>query len=1325
MAGAGRKATPLRGECPTTPVTVAGHSARALVDTGSEVSTITEAFYRKKLAGLPLQQASWLTVKAANGLEIPYLGLLEGEVRIFGKGCQASLLVVRDSADPATRRRKEEVPIIIGMNVLQQVLAPHSNSQSPQVPPCLQFAVQEARAYRQSVQGLARVLGRVRVPAESMLAVRVTGVERPHQLLLADAGNHPLPPGLIPVPTLISPQNSSRYIRVANLTPEDIILQPRTPIATLHSVEGLPSPDVDIDVTVEEVVVQHAMQQKTAPSVAPVDLASKLDGFSGTADQKQRVLEVLTRHLNAIASDDEDLGYTNRDFHRIRTTDDIPTSQPHRPIPPRDFQEVRKHIQDLLRKGIVRESCSPYAAPVVVVRKKDGGIRLCVDYRRLNSKTVKDAYPLPRIQETFDSLVGAKFFSTLDLASGYHQIAMAPEDQEKTAFTTPFGLFEFTRMPFGLTGAPATFQRLMNGVMSDFLFNFLLVYLDDLLIFSHNFEDHLQHLDRVLQRIGETGLKLNLDKCQLLREEVNYLGHTISAEGVSCQEEKTRVVKDWPTPRTLKDLRSFLGFAGYYRRFVKNYSKIAGPLNSLVNDNTPGRKGKVHPKKKLVSLEEGWGQKHEAAFQELKDRLTGAEVLAFADFSRPFILETDASHEGLGAILSQQQPDGSVRVVAYASRRLRPTEKNEANYSSFKLEMLALKWAATEKFRGYLLGSTFEVLTDNNPLAHFKTSNLGALEQRWAAQLGMFDFTVRYKPGRTNRADALSRLSSVDSLPPTTSPVPAEISVICQRQEIAPVPSPGSSQFPSPSPSSKPPNSTEVFSTLTPQALARLQQDDPELAPTLHAWPKKSAPTADRSTTALRRQHHRLRLCDGVLYREVQDFHHGPLKQLVLPSTLRPDVLVELHDKMGHQGVERTLGLLRQRVYWPRMTAEVRQYVEGCERCQLNRRSTVQPAMGHLMASRPLEIVAIDFTKLETATDGRDNVLILTDVFTKFTQAVPTRNQEATTVARVLVQEWFQRFGVPERLHSDQGRDFEANIIKELCQLYSIRKTRTTPYHPQGNGQCERFNRTLHDLLRTLPPQQKRKWPQHLQEVVQAYNNTPHASTGFTPFFLLFGREPRLPVDTLLGRPEPLAAGPIDWVRQHQERLRSAHHRAADQLNAAAASRASHHPASGDPKLNIGALVYIRNRVPGRNKIQDRWRSELFVVTAQPSEAVCRVRPFAGGAERVLSRRDLMPAKTPSPPPPTAVVPEHREPGQLRFPDSDSEEEESWVHLPPCVPVQSVPQRAARDPVPVPAPPQAPNPRVAGQTRQLRRSSRATAGRNANPFNLPRSVVRD
>ena len=1140
------------------------------------------------------------------------------------------------------------------------------------------------------------------------------------------------------VPTLVGGDRSLYHVRVANLTDEDIVLQGRTPVAALHAVDSV---DSDITVHVASQTL-HVSIQEPVPLTHP-DLSAKLQNFQGTAQEKQQLLDLFMRYPNAISHDDMDLGYTDRELHSLRTTDDNPTAQTYRSILPRDFHEVKSHIQDLLAKGVVTPSHSPYAAPVVVVRKKDGSIRLCVDYRRLNSKTVKDAYPLPRIEESFNALAGSKYFTTLDLASGYHQIAMDPKDQDKTAFTTPFGLFEYTRMPFGLTGAPATFQRLMNGVMSDFLFNFLLVYLDDLLIFSESFDDHLQHLEKVLKKICDTGLKLNLEKCQLLRPEVSYLGHTISAKGVSCQDEKTEAVQRWPVPRTTKELRSFLGFAGYYRRFVKNYARVAGPLHQLANCNAKAKNKRPAP---IGGL---WKEEHQKAFQQLKEALSSAQVLAFADFSKPFILETDASQRGLGAILSQKQTDGTQRVVAYASRCLRPTERNETNYSSFKLEMLALKWAVTEKFRSYLLGSQFEVLTDNNPLAHFKTSNLGALEQRWAAQLGQFDFTVRYKPGRTNRADALSRMPLGEQLSPPATSIPAEVAAVqevwCGHLEVP------LTACPTSTPAEKLETSTRVLPTLSFLDVAKLQQEDSGIAPVLKAWPDRPKVSATGAVSTLCRQHQRLKMQNGVLYRQVHDNILGDFEQLVLPASLRPDMLQELHDSMGHQGVECTLALMRPRVYWPGMTEDIRQYIRACERCTLGKHAAVHPPMGHLLANRPLQILAIDFTKLDTASDGRENVLVMTDVFTKYTVAVPTRNQEAVTVVQVLVRDWFSRYGVPERIHSDQGRDFESSLVKGLCQMYGIKKTHTTPYHPQGNGQCERFNRTLRDLLRTLSAEKKKKWPQYLQEVVQAYNNTPHASTGFAPHHLLFGQEPRLAIDVQLGRPAEFAVGPTDWVRQHRARLTEAHAKAAARLAEAAADRASRQTVSHDTSLAVGDFVYVRNRGAGHAKLQDQWRPGLQVVTNQPfaETQVYTVRPHLGGPERTVNRADLLLAKGLfNQPDPTTCVVQDR-PNYLHF-ESDSEEEEWYCQSAPApLGVAPVQPPAPNPPPLVPPLPAAPlmvphlthhrNCSLIPTRRQttpspppqpttpsripVRRTERKTAGKHSNPGNEPRSVT--
>ncbi|KAK7109519.1 hypothetical protein V1264_013548 [Littorina saxatilis] len=437
----------------------------------------------------------------------------------------------------------------------------------------------------------------------------------------------------------------------------------------------------------------------------------------------------------------------------MRMEDDQPVASTFRRIPPSQYQEVKEHIQMLLDQNIIQKSSSPFASPVVVVRKKDGSIRLCVDYRRLNAKTKKDAYPLPRIDDSLDALGGAKMLSTLDLASGYHQVAMREQDREKTAFITPFGLYEYLRMPMGLATAPATFQRLMQSTMNDLVFQILLIYLDDLLVYSRDFDEHLQRLQAVFDRLKEVGLKLNPRKCFLARKSVEYLGYTVSGEGIANSKSKILAVNDWQTPQTLRDHRGFLGFASYYRRFVKDFAKLALPLHHLVSPIYQQDKERKR-KSKHQHVGSAWTSDCQLAFNALKSALTTAPVLGYADYTLPFILETDASMEGLGAVLSQEH-DGGRRVIAYASRSLRPNEKQMQNYSSMKLKLLAMKWAMCEKFRCYLMGASTTVFTDNNPLGHAK---LGAVEQRWAAELACFDFSVKYRSGKENaNADALSR----------------------------------------------------------------------------------------------------------------------------------------------------------------------------------------------------------------------------------------------------------------------------------------------------------------------------------------------------------------------------------------------------------------------------------------------------------------------------------------------------------------------------------------------------------------------------------------
>ena len=690
---------------------------------------------------------------------------------------------------------------------------------------------------------------------------------------------------------------------------------------------------------------------------------------------------------------------------------------------------------------------------------------------------------------------------------------------------------------------------------------------------------------------------------------------------MSTDPDKTEAIRSWPKPTTEKQLRSFLGIAGYYRRFVEGFAKIAAPLHAMLS------KPKKNTKVKAEQFSKLWNEDCDRAFDKLKEKLTSTPVLGYPDFSAEFILETDASFEGLGAVLSQER-EGKKVVIAYASRALRPTEKNMDNYSSMKLELLALKWSVTEKFRDYLLGSKFVVFTDNNHLSYIQTAKLGATEMRWVSQLAQFNFIVKFRSGKVNQnADALSRKPSVQ-----TEDTERVMSTVTKSTVVASVIESDDvvNSFRVRSVTVEPVDATTVLPEFVPADIASLQEHDPVMY-----WLKRKEDLTvqiikkeKKDVRKILNQRDKLVLENGVLFRHCSD-ETGEVKQLMLPEVLKEKVLESVHNHAGHQGVERTLALLRKRCFWLRMTQDVQKWCKACERCMIGKAPvpSIKPPIGNLIAYSPLEILAIDFTLLEKSSDDREHVLVMTDIFSKFTQAVPTRDEKASTVARILVKEWFVRYGIPRRIHSDQGRNFESDVVKELCRLYNISKSRTTPYHPEGNAQCERFNRTMHDRLRTLPPEQKRKWTEYLPELVYVYNATVHSSTGFSPYYLLFGREPTLPIDFILGTLDATQSYSVDdWLENHKQRLRQAMERATVNIDKSAQQRCEqHNKDKREAPIDIGTRVLLRNRVQGRNKIQDTWSSTPYKVVARPGDNVYTVQLADGsGVTKTVTRRDIL-----------------------------------------------------------------------------------------------------
>ncbi|KAK3088701.1 hypothetical protein FSP39_022540 [Pinctada imbricata] len=743
-------------------VFVNGCKTMALIDTGSMVTSVSYSFYEKLMPSPELHDMREfeLTVKGANDSVLPYLGYIEADISIPSLNDNTftiPLLVVPDT------EYNFKVPIIVGTNAIRLFRNTELRGMVPE-------------AWQNAFVTLFDNCGvPVRSTNKRPITLKPNEMKTIHGLArciddmskaITEQADTSLSGGIVICPRVLdlgSRNKVSRVpVRVCNLSAHVVHIPPKSKICNLQSVSVVDSWTPDPSKSSEP-------ESKRSRDVLE-ELGVSFETTKLTEEQCEMAKSVLEKWSHIFSTGSTDLGNTSLVHHEINLTDNVPFKEPCRRIPPGLFEEVRQSLNEMLSVGAIRPSQSPYSSNVVLVRKKDGALRFCIDFRKLNSKTVKDAYSLPRINDSFDRLIGANYFTKLDLRWGYWQVNIREEDKAKTAFTVPgLGFYECNRMAFGLTNAPATFQRLMERCMGELNLRDCLIFLDDILIFSDTFQGHLEKLETVFSRLHQHGLKLKASKCDFFKDSVQYLGHVVSSRGIETDPEKTKALTDWPAPHNVKTLRTFLGFTGYYRRFIKDYSKIVKPLNDML----VGYSTKVKGKKSKGNPPWVWGELQQRAFVEIKTKLCQPPVLAYADYKQPFIVHTDASSEGLGAVLYQVQ-NGHEKVIAFASRGLR---KSERNYPAHKLEFLCLKWAVTEKFHDYLCGNKFEVVTDNNPLTYVLTSaKLDATGHRWLASLSNYDFKIKYRRGKSNNdADGLSRRPYEDTLI-----FPHVIRAICQ-----------------------------------------------------------------------------------------------------------------------------------------------------------------------------------------------------------------------------------------------------------------------------------------------------------------------------------------------------------------------------------------------------------------------------------------------------------------------------------------------------------------------------------------------------------------
>ena len=492
----------------------------------------------------------------------------------------------------------------------------------------------------------------------------------------------------------------------------------------------------------EAIVESLPMVEWQAKLLEKLDLSGLKNWAPRNAEAAQQL--VLSYH-NVFALDKNKLGCTSAVEHEIRIVDSEPFKERFRRIPPLFLEEARASLRDMLDAGTIRPSQSPWCNAIMLVRKKDGTLPFCVDFRWLNAQTKKDSYPLPRIQEALESMASAAHFSSMDLKSRFWQVKMAPGSQPYMTFTIGnLGFYEFTQMPFGLGNMLATFQRLMQNTLGELNLTYCIIYLDDVIVFRHMEEEHLECLRVVFEHFREFNLKLKPSKCNLFKSEIIYLAHHVSKEGMHPSKDNVCTIEEFPMPETFTQVRVFCRLAGYYRQFIKGFVNIAHPLYDVLGKETKMGPVQLPPEAREVV----W---------TLKEKILTSPLLAFPDFTKPFLLETDASKEGLGAVLSQKQDDGRFHPVAFGSCSLTPTERN---YHSSKLEFLALKWGVMEHFREYLAYTPFMMKMDNNRLTYVLTTlNLDATGHRWVGALASFEFELEYQKGSENgAADALSRV---------------------------------------------------------------------------------------------------------------------------------------------------------------------------------------------------------------------------------------------------------------------------------------------------------------------------------------------------------------------------------------------------------------------------------------------------------------------------------------------------------------------------------------------------------------------------------------
>lgn len=1116
-------------------IEIFGQKYRALVDSGAEISIINKKI-TEHFPATELFRSTQITLRTATGNAITVVGEIDLRFRLGRKFLQHTFIVAENLTQNVILGRDclkwHGMKIDFGKNVLQL--------QNENVP-------LESEAYLDS---LVRVSKRTVLKPQTSSVVwgRFKGQKQlskktDFSISAINTGFTTLEPGVMVTNTVtrVSKQKKFPFL-ICNNTNKTIRLNRGNVVACVEEVSGECTP------------LNQVGGYGLSDDDDDCENEIPVDDDKVPAKYIEALKQMLEENDNLFAATDMELGRTAA----VKATVDTEGHQPIRLKPYRTSLTqrpiVEKAVDDMLKANIIRPSKSSWAFPVVLVPKKNSKEkRFCVDFRRLNQITKNYVWPLPHIDDVLASLGNSKVFTSLDLKSGYWQVPMDEKDREKVSFICHKGLYEFNCMPFGLTNAPSVFQELMTKVLSGC--DFAMAYLDDVIVYSPTYEDHLKHLAEVFDRMREYGLKMKKNKCKFMKNEIKYLGFVVGKDGIKADSDKVRTIKEMKPPVDVRGVRAFIGCVSYYRRFCPKFSEIAIPLIKLT--------------KKHSKFE--WTQECQDAFEKLKIVLTEAPTLAFPDPKREYTLYTDASDNCVGAVLTQNFGQGE-QPIHYLSHKLSDSQRK---WPIVEKEAYAIFYAL-QKLDYYLHGATFTIKCDHKPLKYLLSSEMKNRKiQMWAIAISSYNCKIEYIKGKENeQADMLSRLDHSEETAELTS---IEVGVI-NSQRIGVVKN---------SDMNRRDKDELTASKVSLPDMEEEQKSDPELN-------KIRESLEDSSTSeAVKR---RYAVVNNLLYYLGKDEDDNPHMKLMVPEKYKDEVLKQYHDDCCHWGIEKTFGLIRHNYHWTGLYKDVLQYVSSCITCKIrSMKKNKTPLQEMDQVCYPGQKWGLDLCgPYPESSTGARYILTAVDLYSGWPEIWALPNKKTENIVQIVIDELIPRFSCPQKIVTDNGAEFKGHLFADMCKELNIQHIFTSPYHPQGNSKTERFHRVLNDMLSKKTTKHLEMWDSYLPAILASYRVGISESSGYSPFYLMYTRDPVLPLDNLL-KPRRRYFGE-DYDKIALERQHEAFMNVRKNMRKAREKQKRYHDRTAiDVQYKVGDPVYIQNH-RSECKLDDRWKSHYRII---------------------------------------------------------------------------------------------------------------------------------